>query len=62
MSPKGLSKSLLVSVGAAPTVMQVPMDRHEELLFDTLKKRDCADKDKWRKGVWGCMYVCAVWV
>ena len=53
MSPKGLSKSPSVPVGAVPIVMQVPMDQHEELLFDTLKKRDCADKDKCRKDVWG---------
>ena len=62
MSPKGLSKSPSVPVGTAPTVMQVPMDQHEELSFDTLKKRDCAGKDKWRKGVCGCAYVHAVWV
>ena len=50
MSPKGLSKSPSVPVGAVPTVMQVPMDLQEEMSFDSLKKRDCADKDKWRKG------------
>ena len=49
-------------MGAVPTVMQVPMDQQEEMSFDTLKKRDCTDKDKWRKGVWGCTYVRAVWV
>ena len=57
MSPKGLSKSPSVPVGTVPTVMQVPMDLHEELSFDTLKKRDCADKDKWMTGVCGCTYV-----
>ena len=56
MWPKGLSKSPSVPVGALPGMEQVAMDQREELLFDNLKKRGSAGKDKWRKGV--CVCVC----
>ena len=40
--------------------MQVPMEQHEELSFDALKKRDCADKDKWRTFADACESVTAI--
>ena len=60
MSPKELSKFPSVPVGASPTVMQVPMDQQEEMSFDTLKKRDCTDKDKWRTCADACESVTAI--
>ena len=54
---KGLSKSPSVPVVPVWSRCQC-MDQHEELLFDTLKKRGGADKDKWRKGVCMCVGGC----